>query len=109
MTSEVFVTLVDTSKWMTFSDELIDADGKVWKASWSGPADGTMHPMTGNSSEQLGDNAVKDVEVISSPNGSIQTCRFFLSAEKVKFSEKCITVTKSGKKSTQFLVYDRIK
>ncbi len=44
MKSDVFVITMDTEKWGKWSDNMVDADGKAWKFSWSGPADGTPSP-----------------------------------------------------------------
>ena len=106
--SDVFVVTMDTEKWAKWSDNMVDGDGKNWKFSWSGPADGTPKPFTGMNGT-YSTNAATDVAVETDPAGNVITCTFSLSADKKKFTNKCVTKTKDGKQYNQTTVYDRTK
>ena len=108
MKSDTFVVLTDTDKWAKWTDVMVDGDGKTWKTSWSGPADGTPHPMTGMDGN-WSTNAATDVSTMTLQDGSVQTCNFSLSSDKKKFHEKCVVKSPDGKQINQTLVYDRIK
>lgn len=108
MKSDTFVITMDTEKWAKWSDTMVDGDGKTWKSSWTGPEDGTAHPFTGMPGTFSTDPA-KDVSVMTFPDGSVQTCTFSLSANKKKYSEKCVAKSPDGKEAHQTLVYDRTK
>lgn len=108
MKSDVFVVTMDTEKWQKWSDNMVDSDGKNSKFSWSGPADGTPKPFTGINGT-YSTNAATDVAVETMPDGSVSTCAFSLSADKKKFTNKCVTKTKDGKQFNQTTVYDRTK
>ena len=108
MKSDVFVITMDTEKWAKWSDNMVDGDGKNWKFSWSGPADGTSRPFSGIHGS-YSSNAATDVSVETDAAGNVETCTFFLSADKKKFTNKCVTKTKDGKQFNQTTVYDRTK
>jgi hypothetical protein len=108
MKSDTFVITTDTDKWAKWSDTMVDADGKTWKSSWSGPEDGKPHPFTGMSGNFSTDPAT-DTSVMTFPDGTVQTCNFTLSADKKKYSEKCVAKSPDGKEVNQTLVYDRTK
>ena len=108
MKSDVFVITTDTEKWCRWSDNMVDGAGKNWKFSWSGPADGTSRPFTGIHGS-YSTNAATDVSVETDVEGNVETCTFFLSADKKKFTNKCVTKTKDGKQFNQTTVYDRTK
>ena len=108
MKSDVFVITMDNEKWGKWTDTMVDGDGKTWKSSWSGPEDGTPRPFTGMPGS-FSTNAATDVSVETYPDGSVQTCSFSLSADKKKYTSKCVTKTKDGKEVNQTVVYDRTK
>jgi hypothetical protein len=108
MKSDVFVMVTDTDKAAKWTDTTMDEAGKTWKSTWSGPADGTAHPFTGMPGS-YSTNAATDVSVMTAPDGSVATCSFSLSADKKKFTNKCVTKAKDGKQSNQTIVYDRTK
>ena len=108
MKSDTFIITMDTEKWGKWSDNMVDASGKNWKFSWSGPEDGTPKPFVGIPGT-YSSNAATDVSVQTNPDGSIETCSFSLSADKKKFTNKCVTKTKDGKQFHQTTVYDRTK
>lgn len=108
MKSDTFVVLTDTDKWAKWTDTMVDGDGKTWKSSWNGPADGTLHPITGYPGK-WGTNPATDVSTMTFPDGTVQTCHFSVSADKKKFNEKCVAKSADGKEANQTLVYDRTK
>ncbi len=108
MKSDTFVLISDTEKWGKWSDHMVDGDGKTWNSSWSGPEDGQPHPFTGMSGN-FSTNPATDVSVMTFPDGTVQTCNFSLSADKKKYSEKCVAKGTDGKQVNQTLVYDRTK
>jgi hypothetical protein len=109
MKSDEFVVLVDNAKWLKWTDTMVDGDGKTWKMSFDGPADGSMHPMTGVPGMMFGENAADDTSVEKMPDGTSFSCSFSTSANKKKYYEKCTVATKDGKKFMQNVVYDRVK
>lgn len=109
MKSDTFVIATDTVKWGKFTDDMVDADGKAWKMSWSGPENGQSRPLIGMSGGFFSTNAATDVSVMKSPDGTVSTCNFSTSADKKKFIEKCAVKTPDGHEANQTLVYDRTK
>ncbi|HTV08142.1 MAG TPA: hypothetical protein VMD97_03755 [Candidatus Aquilonibacter sp.] len=108
MKSDTFVITTDTDKWAKWSDNMVDGDGKNWKSSWSGPEDGHAHPFTGMSGN-FSTNPATDVSAMTFPDGTVQTCHFWLNSAKNKYSEKCVAKSPDGKEVNQTLVYDRVK
>lgn len=106
--SDTFVITTDTDKWAKWSDNEVDADGKNWKSSWSGPEDGTVRPFTGMPGSFSVD-AAKDVSVMKFPDGTVQTCSFTLNSAKNKYTETCTAKSPDGKEAHQTLVFDRSK
>jgi len=106
MKSDTFVVIADNEKWAKWTDVMVDGDGKTSKFSWSGPEDGTSRPFTGIPGN-WSTSAATDVSVMTLPDGTVQTCNFSLSADKKKYSEKCVAKTPDGKQVNQTLVYDR--
>ncbi len=109
MKSDVFVMLIDTEKRAKYTDSMVDGDGKTWKSSWSGPADGTPHPIVGMAGATYSSDAATDVSVMTLPDGTAITCDFSLSPDGKKFTNKCVAKTKDGKQANQTMVYDRTK
>ena len=108
MKSDVFVMTEDTEKWAKWTDTMVTSDGKTVKSSWSGAADGKPHPFVGWGATYSSDPAT-DVSVEKMPDGTVQTCTFFLNAAKNKFTNKCVAKSPDGKESHQTIVYDRTK
>ncbi len=109
MKSDIFVMITDTEKHAKYTDVTVDGDGKTLKSSWSGPADGTPHPITGMAGATYSTDAATDVSVMNLPDGTAITCDFSLSPDKKKFINKCVAKTKDGKQANQTIVYDRTR
>ncbi len=108
MKSDTFIITTDTEKWGKWTDTMVDADGKTVKSSWSGAEDGKPHPFTGWNATYSSDPAT-DVSVEKMPDGTVQTCNFWLSPDKKKFTNKCVAKSPDGKEAHQTIVYDRTK
>lgn len=109
MKSDSFVILIDTEKRGKWTDNMVDGDGKTWKSSWSGSADGTARPIVGIPGASYSTNAATDVSVETFPDGTVQTCNFSLRPDQKKFSETCVAKSKDGKEANQTITYDRTK
>ncbi len=109
MKSDVFVMITDTEKQAKFTDSMVDGDGKTWNSSWSGPADGTTHPMTGMAGATYSTDVATDRSVLTLPDGTTIACDFSVSPDKKKFINKCVAKTKDGKQANQTMVYDRTR
>lgn len=109
MKGDVFVMITDTEKWAKYTDVTVDGDGKTWKTSWSGPENGTPHPVKGMPGATFSTNAATDVSVMTLPDGTAITCDFSLSSDKKKFTNKCQAKMKDGKTTDQTMIYDRTK
>ncbi len=70
MKSDLFVMLMDTEKREKYTDSMVDGDGKTWKSSWSGPANGTPHPVVGMAGATYSTDAATDVSVMTLPDWS---------------------------------------
>lgn len=69
---------------------------------------GTSKPFKGVSGT-YSTNAATDNSVETDIDGKVETCTFSLSADRNKFTNKCVTKTKDGKQFHQTIVYDRTK
>ncbi|MGA3372739.1 MAG: hypothetical protein ABSC48_13365 [Terracidiphilus sp.] len=106
--SEVETYSVDTDKWLTWSDVTVDDKGQRIKSSWSGPADGTMHPVKGIPGAMAGWNSATDTDHAVMPDGTVfDETMTMPDPNKIVFK---VTVTdKAGNTVHQTLVYDRTK
>lgn len=107
--SDTFVVLTDTDKQQKWSDTFVDAEGKTWHYSWSGPADGTLLPVKGITGISYSVDAATDTSVETYPDGTVQTCKFALSADKKKFMDSCTAKSKTGQEFPQTIVFNRSK
>lgn len=109
MKSDVVTILTDTAKWLKYTDVTVDGDGKTWKTSWSGAADGKALPVKGMSGASYSEDAASDTQVMNLPDGTAISCGYSLSADKKKLTDKCVAKAKDGKTFNQTLIYDRTK
>jgi hypothetical protein len=106
--SDVETVTVDTDKWLTWSDVTVDDKGKTIKSSWSGPADGTMHPVKGMPGATSGWNSVTDSGHAMMPDGSVFDETLSMpNLNKIVF--QATVKDKTGHTFHQTLVYDRTK
>jgi hypothetical protein len=109
MKSDRMTILTDTDKWMKWTDVSVDADGKTWKTSWSGPQDGTLKPIVGMQGAQAGFKTDDDSSHWVMPDGSTSDSTIVLSPDKKKATLTLTIKMKDGKEYHQTLVYDRVK
>lgn len=106
MKSEVVTFKVDTDKWLTWSDVTVDNEGKTIKSSWSGPADGTMHPVKGLPGATAGWNTATDSDHAVMQDGTVFDETMSMPDPK-KTVFKVTVKDKAGHTFHQTLVYDR--
>ena len=109
MKSDVMVLLVDTEKWLKFTDTTVDGDGKTWKVSWSGPQDGTFKPLVGMAGAKASFKTEDDSEHFIMPDGTHMDNYLAMSDDKKKVTINSTVKTKDGKEFHQTLIYHRTK
>ncbi len=109
MKSDQMTVLTDTEKWFKWTDVSVDADGKTWKTSWSGPQDGTLKPIEGMAGAQASFKTADDSSRWVMPDGSVSESTMVMSPDKKKVTITATLKTKDGKEIHQTLVYDRVK
>ena len=109
MKSDTYMIHTDTDKWLTFDDVTVDGDGKTWKISWSGPQDGSMHPVKGMPGATMSSKTEDDSSRFVLPDGTTEDQFLTLSSDKKTATIKVDGKTKDGKTFHQTLVYDRAK
>jgi hypothetical protein len=106
--------LKDTPQMMSWSELVVDDKGKRVAYSWSGPEDGSMHPLMmdgkpngGHQSmkkEQDGTNVLHGEE----PDGSSFESRYSLSPDGNTFTAETTAKSKDGKESREKAVWHRV-
>jgi hypothetical protein len=109
MKSDQMTVLTDTDKWFKWTDVSVDADGKTWKTSWSGPQDGTLKPIEGMAGAKAGFKTADDSSRWVMPDGSVSESTMVMAPDKKKVTITATLKTKDGKELHQTLVYDRVK
>ena len=110
--SATVVILKDTPQLMSFRARVVGADGKASSFSWSGPPDGTMHPVMQNGKE-IGKQSVKreDDGAVhrhgEDPDGSFFDARDKLSDDGNTILEEASEKSKDGKETKTKAVYHR--
>jgi hypothetical protein len=107
--SDEMTILTDTEKWLSFTDVSVDAEGKTWKASWSGPQNGTLKPIVGTNGGKASFKTADDSSHWVFPDGTIQDSVLTMSSDKKAVTIKSTVKTKDGKSFQQTLYYDRVK
>lgn len=109
MKSDIMTIKTDTDKWLTFTDVTVDADGKKWSTSWSGPQDGTWKPLTGMPGGKASFKTDDDSSHFAYPDGTTSDGWMSASDDKKTVTIKVTGKAKDGKEFHQTLVYDRTK
>ena len=107
--SEVMIITTDTEKWLAYTDVMVDDKGHTSRTSWSGPADGSMHPVKGMAGGTSGWDAGKDTGKTVLPDGTTMTILFSLSNDEKIATFKVDGKDKAGHNLKQTLVYNRTK
>jgi hypothetical protein len=106
------VILKDSPKLLSWRVHGIDDKGKSFAYSWSGPEDGTMHPVMQNGKE-IGQQSAKredDATILrhgEDPDGSSFDARDTTSDDGNTISEESTAKSKDGKESTTKTLYHR--
>jgi hypothetical protein len=107
-------TQMDTPQKLAFRIHGVDEKGKPFVISWSGPEDGSMHPMITNG-KQTGQQGVKKepdgtlvLRGTDSTDGSTFDGRAYLSADGNTFTEEDTYTFKDGKVNKQKAVWHRV-
>ncbi|HEY4355624.1 MAG TPA: hypothetical protein VGN16_07760 [Acidobacteriaceae bacterium] len=109
MKSDLYVIHTDSDKWLTFEDTTVDGDGKTWKISWSGPQDGSPHPVKGMPGATYSSKTADDSSHFAFPDGTVEDTTLAMSGDKKRVTLTVDGKTKDGKSFHQTLIYDRVK
>jgi hypothetical protein len=109
MKSDTMTILTDNDKWLKWTDVTVDADGKSWNTSWSGPQDGSLKPVEGMPGAQASFKTADDSSHWVMADGSTSDSTLVMSPDKKKVTITATVKTKDGKEYHQTWVYDRVK
>lgn len=109
MKSDTMTILTDTEQWLKWTDVTVDADGKTWNTSWSGPQDGTLKPIEGMPGAKAGFNTADDSSHWEMADGSTSDSTLTMSQDKKHVRINSVLKMKDGKEYHQTWVYDRVK
>jgi hypothetical protein len=111
----VTVTILkDTPKMLSWRVHMLDDKGKPINYSWSGPEDGSMHPVM-QGGKEIGKQSAKKQDDGSllrhgeDPDGSSFDARSKLSEDGTSMNEETTEKSKDGKESKQKIVYHRVR
>jgi len=107
------VVLKDTPAMLSWRVRGVDGNGKAFAYSWSGPEDGTMHPVMQDGKEISKQSAKREEDGAmlrhgEDPDGSSFDARSRLSEDGNSMNEETTTKDKDGKESKQKAVYVRV-
>jgi hypothetical protein len=104
--------LKDTEKTFSMHCHGIDDKGKGFSYSWSGPEDGSMHPLMDNGKAAGKMSARKDGDVLvrhsEDPDGSSADYRASVSSDGNTATEETAARSKDGKETKQKTVWHRV-
>jgi hypothetical protein len=107
-------TVKDTPQMLSYRVHGVDDKGKAFSYSWSGPQDGSMHPIVadGKTVGQQGVKREQDGTLVrhgeDSTDGSSFDSRLHLSDHGSTFIDEETDTTKDGKVNKQRTVYHRV-
>jgi hypothetical protein len=110
----VTVTILkDTPKMLSWRVHMIDDKGKPLSYSWSGPEDGSMHPVISNGKEISKQSAKREADGSLLRHGEISDGSFFdarskLSEDGNTILEEGTSKSKDGKESKGKTLYRRV-
>ena len=105
--SDVMTILVDTDKWLKWTDVSVEGDGKTSKTSWSGPQDGSLKPVGGMAGAKASFRTADDSGHMLMPDGTTVDSVFTIGDDKKTVTMKMKGKTSDGKTFKQRLVYQR--
>jgi hypothetical protein len=106
--------LEDTPQLLSWRVEIVDDQGKPFSYSWSGPKDGTMHPIKGPDGRQIGEESAKeDHDALIRRGGDATEGSSFeghatMSADGNTLTDIITTKAKDGKTTTATTVMHRV-
>jgi hypothetical protein len=106
--SDRFTIIIDTDKWLKFTEIEVDSDGREWKTSWSGPQDGTPRPVVGMPGAKASFDTGEDTAHWEFADGSVADVHFDASEDRRIATEHTVLKTKDSKEYHQTWVYDRV-
>ena len=95
--SITLVVLKDSPQMMSYRVRVIDDKGKAFAYSWSGPADGTMHPMMQNGKEVAKQSMKREDDGTLHRHGEDPDGSSFDAYDKSSDDGKTITEEATGK------------
>ena len=104
--------LKDTPAMLSWRVHMLDDKGKAISYSWSGPEDGTMHPVLQNGKEVSKQSAKREEDGSltrhdQDPDGSSFDARGKISDDGNTITEEATSKSKDGKEFKQKYVYHR--
>lgn len=107
------VVLKDTPQMLSWRVRGTDEKGKPFSYSWSGPEDGTMHPVTVTSGSKMKESAKKEsdgtlVRHGEDSDGSSFDASSSLSEDGNTMTDQVTEKSKDGKETTTKYVYERV-
>lgn len=107
------VILKDTPQLLSWRVDGIDRNGKAFAYSWSGPPDGTMHPVMQNGKEISKQSAKREADGTldrhdEDPDGSAFDARDMLSDDGNTILEEGLDKSKDGMATKTKAVYRRV-
>ena len=110
---DTLTILKDTPQLLSWRVEGVDDQGKPFSYSWSGPKDGTMHPIKGQDGGQIGEESAKeDHDALIRRGGDATEGSSFeghatMSADGNTLTDVIATKAKDGKTTTGTTVMHR--
>jgi hypothetical protein len=105
------VVTKDTPQMLSWHLTEVDANGKIVKESWSGPEDGSMHPLKATGSKNVssfkreGDDFVRQEKM---GDGGMEESHIAMSDGGNTMTEHVTGTDKDGKQFTATIVWNRV-
>jgi len=111
--SVTVTVLQDTSEMLSWRVHIVDDKGKNISYSWSGPQDGSMHPVMQNGKEMSKQSAKREEDGSllrhdEDPDGSSTDARSKVSDDGNTMTDEMTTKAKDGKELKQKITYHRV-
>lgn len=104
--SDVFTVNADLPKLLTLDFVMTDQAGQTVKASWSGPQDGKLLPLTGTTGISFGIDREGNEQWIFA-DGTTRVGKLSVEKDKKTLLVRVVVTGKDGKQYTQVLMYNR--
>lgn len=104
--SDVFTVEADLPKLMTLDFVMTDEAGQTVKASWSGPQDGKLLPLTGAPGISFGIDREGNEHWVFA-DGTTRVGKLSMEKDKKTLLVRVVVTGKDGKEYSQVLMYNR--